>query len=140
MIETTSADDGTSGRCLEVQAETLDRVFADVAAALSARITDLGRVVPRELRLLELRAPDRQQLLRDWIHTVLQTFTLESMLFSRFQVTVDDSDGESTLRARLWGEPYNDQWHPAAGEPPKLDASEATLRREGPLWHARVSV
>lgn len=74
--------------------------FAQCALALTAVITDLRMVEPREPIALACSAPALETLLLDFLDALLLQMDLKKMLFSRFEVQLEDG----RLRATAWGE------------------------------------
>lgn len=79
---------------------TLAEAFAQGALAMSAVITDLGQVEPREAVVVEAEAPDRELLFVDWLNVLVYEMAARKMLFSRYAVTTDGRH----LHATAWGE------------------------------------
>jgi SHS2 domain-containing protein len=89
---------------------TKEEAFAQAAAALTAVITDLENVAPKQMVEVACQDPDEQLLFVDWLNALLYEMSTRRMLFSRFEV---DIRGEF-LSARVWGEKiHRDKHHPA---------------------------
>lgn len=74
--------------------------FAQAACALSAIITDLERIIPEESITVNCDAVDDELLLTEWLNSLIFEMSTRNMLFSRFEVTIDDHH----LSATAWGE------------------------------------
>jgi SHS2 domain-containing protein len=92
--------------------ETLAAAFEQAALALTAVITDLERVEPREPVEIHCEAPDPEILLYDFLNSLVYEIAVGGRLFSRFEVEID---GEH-LTARAWGEPVDVARHQPAVE------------------------
>lgn len=92
--------------------ETLGAAFEQAALALTAVITDLERVEPREPVEIRCEAPDPEILLYDFLNRLVYEIAVGGRLFSRFEVEID---GEH-LNARAWGEPVDVARHQPAVE------------------------
>jgi len=79
---------------------TLAQAFEQAAMAMTAAITDLATVVPKEKILLSCDAPDAELLLVDWLNALVYEMATRSMLFSRFEVQLQGNH----LTAQAWGE------------------------------------
>ncbi len=79
---------------------TREEAFAQAAAALTAVITNLEDITPKELVEVTCEAPDEQLLFADWLNALLYEMSTRRMLFSRFEVHIEDN----RLTARAWGE------------------------------------
>lgn len=91
--------------------------FAGAACALTAVITDPDVVRPREAVIVRCSNPDPELLLTDWLNGLIYEMSTRRMLFSRFDVLIDD--GELTATAR--GEPVDRRRHQ-----PRVEAKGAT--------------
>ncbi|BCX88398.1 tRNA nucleotidyltransferase [Methylomarinovum tepidoasis] len=94
---------------------TLEEAFAQAALALTAVTTDPARVEPRQAVTIELERDDDgdlELLLVDFLDAVIYEMAVRKMLFSRFDVEIDDR----RLRATLWGEPVDRARHQPAVE------------------------
>jgi len=89
------ADIGVRG-----QGATLAQAFEQAALALTAVITDLADVAPKEMTRLSCTAPDAELLLVDWLNTLIYEMATRNMLFSRFEVHLEGN----RLTAQVWGE------------------------------------
>lgn len=74
--------------------------FEQAALALTAVITDPAGVHPAEPVDIVCEAPDLEYLLVDWLNTLVFEMATRHMLFSRFEVDIQ----QTRLRARAWGE------------------------------------
>jgi SHS2 domain-containing protein len=91
---------------------TIDEAFAQAALALIAVITDPAGVDARETVAVRCDAPDRDLLLVDWLNALIFEIAANKMLFSRFEVHVDNHH----LSALAWGEPIDPARHQPAVE------------------------
>ena len=89
------ADIGVRGR-----GKTLAQAFEQTAIAMMAVITEPERIQPQQAIELSCAAPDQELLLVDWLNALVYEMATRKMLFSRFEVTVQ----EQQLTARAWGE------------------------------------
>jgi len=91
---------------------TKEAAFEGAALALTAVITDLGLVIPRRAVTVLCEAPDDELLLVDWLNAVVYEMAIRKMLFSRFEVHLNDH----SLHATAWGEPVEVTRHRPAVE------------------------
>lgn len=80
--------------------ETLEQAFEQAALALTAVVTDLSCVRPREMISISCEAPDDELLLVDWLNALIFEMATRSMLFSRFEVRLEGR----RLNAKIGGE------------------------------------
>jgi tRNA nucleotidyltransferase (CCA-adding enzyme) len=116
------ADIGIRGR-----GETRDRAFAEAARALTAVATDPDSVVPRLAVQIRCRAPDPELLLVEWLNALVYEMATRHMLFSRFDVKIDDG---LELTATAWGEPIDVASHHPAVEPKGATVTALRVARE----------
>ncbi len=89
---------------------TLEQAFEQAALALTAVIVDPAAVAPKEAIRLFCEAPDAELLLVDWLNTLVYEMVTRNMLFSRFEVHLEDE----RLDAQVWGEALEPgRHHPA---------------------------
>ena len=79
---------------------TLEQAFEQAALALTAVITDLEIVATKEMLQISCIAPNAELLLADWLNSLIFEMVTRNMLFSRFEVHLEDS----RLTAKVWGE------------------------------------
>jgi SHS2 domain-containing protein len=100
--------DHTADLGLRVRAADLNTLFAEAATALFSTIfEDPATVVPKQSVEIELAPDDPEYLLFDWLKTLLYHFDAEHLLFSRFDVRID----ETGLKGTAWGEPLDRSRH-----------------------------
>jgi SHS2 domain-containing protein len=92
---------------------TLAEAFEQAALALTAVVTDPGRVRERETVEIEIRGSDPELLLVDWLNAIIYEMATRSFLFGRFEVSLQDD----VLRALISGEPVDRARHRPAVEP-----------------------
>ena len=91
---------------------TLADAFAGAATAMTSVICDPDRIADREAVTFECAAPDNELLLVDWLNALIYEMATRRMLFSRFDVGIDDHH----LTATAWGEPIDISRHQPAAE------------------------
>ena len=91
---------------------SLDEAFVQAALALTAVITDPGKVNPAVPVKIRCEAPDRELLLADWLNALIFETATRRMLFGRFELTME---GQS-IRATAWGEKVDRERHQPAVE------------------------
>lgn len=121
--------DHTGELQLEVEADSLDALFAEAAAALAEVLRGHGAGEPAS-RQVEVRAPDRAALLVEWLSELLYLADAEGFLAERVRSL---QVGRRRLQATVEGR---------RGRPsPLLKAVTyhgLELRRRGHGYHARV--
>ena len=116
---------------------TLAAAFEQAALAMTAVVTDPGRVAPDEAVEIRCEAPDEELLLADWLNALILEMAARRMLFSRFEVSLD---GHS-LHATAWGEPVDPDKHQPAVEIKGATYTELKAGRdESGRWLAQCVV
>ncbi len=115
---------------------TLASALEQVALALTAVITDPGRVEARESIDVACEAPTSDDLLFDWIDAIVFHMSTRHMLFGRFDVRVDGN----RLTARLGGEPVDLERHEPAIEVKGPTYTELRVDPAGDGWLAQCVV
>jgi SHS2 domain-containing protein len=103
IIEHT-ADVGLSAR-----GDTLAEVFSHLAKGMFDLVTDESQIDDRDRYEIECSADDLEQLLVDWLSELLFLHETEEVVFSRFDVHIDQNAG--TLTAHVYGEPFDMSKH-----------------------------
>ena len=130
--------DHTADIGFELEAGSLDELFASAAVAFTSAITDAAAVRPAESRRVRLTADDRELLLVEWLEELLYRLDAELMLFSRAEVAIDEGAGSLVLEATLHGEPFNPEKHPQKVAVKGITYHGLEVRRDGERWRARV--
>jgi SHS2 domain-containing protein len=93
-------------------APTIAQAFEQAAIAMTAVITDPDQVLAQKSVSIQCSAPDFELLLVDWINELIYTMAVHNLLFSRYQVTIN----QGVLSATALGEPLNREKHQPAVE------------------------
>jgi SHS2 domain-containing protein len=79
----------------------LKQVFANAALGLFSLITELDTVSEKNIYHIQVKAPDRDALLVNWLNELIYRFEAKEMLFHRFTIsTLTDTE----LKATGYGE------------------------------------
>jgi len=116
--------------------ETKGQAFEQTALAMTAIITDLDKVTPKEPVEIECEAPDAELLLVDWLNSLIYEMATRKFLFRRFEVAVN---GER-LHATAWGEPVDVEKHKPAVEIKGATYTALRVARENGHWVAQTVV
>ncbi len=110
--------------------------FEQAARAMTAVITELDLVAPREAVSIECEAPDDELLLAEWLNALVYEMATRRMLFSRFAVTIDGP----RLSAEVRGEPVDVGRHRPAVEVKGATYTMLRVAREAGGWIAQTVV
>lgn len=102
----------TADLAVELAAATVQELFAEAAAALTACLVDGAVVAPLEERKVALQGADLDRLLVAWLGEALAAFDIDRFLVGRAEATIERSAGGYELRGLLRGEPLDTSRHP----------------------------
>jgi SHS2 domain-containing protein len=116
---------------------TREEAFAQAAMALTAVITDLEKVEPRQAVDIECKEQDDDLLFIDWLSSLLYEMDTRSMLFRRFEIEAVAGG----LKARAWGEPVDVARHEPAVEVKAATYADLKAERKSDgIWVAQCIV
>ncbi len=115
---------------------TCAEAFEEAALALTAIVTDPGKVRALELIELACEAPDVELLLPDWLNALIYEMAVRRMLFGRYEVAIEGA----TLRGKAWGEAVDAERHHPAVEPKGATYTALSVKDEGGQWVAQCVV
>lgn len=125
---------------VEIEAGSLEELFAEATRALCNCITEVGDVLPHESRLVELAAPDADRLLLTWLRELLAVFASEGLLFSVARVTITSREaGGVALEAQAWGEPFDAARHALRRPIDTIDPHALRITSDDGRWRTRLS-
>lgn len=102
-------DNITSDVVFEAYGETLNELFANAAEAMFTMICKIEHIEPKEERKIEAEADSVEDLLVNWLQSLIAAVDIEEMFFSKFKIT-DISDNKVT------GYAYGQSVTPELGE------------------------
>ena len=116
---------------------TLADAFEQTALAMTAVVTDPARVAPKKAVDIHCEAPDDELLLVDWLNALILEMAARHMLFSRFEVRIEDH----RLVAAAWGETVDPSKHQPAVEIKGATYTQLSVGRdESGQWVAQCVV
>ncbi len=83
-----------------------------------------------------VHAPDPEILLTDWLNALMYVMATRKMLFSRFEVCIEDD----RLHAHAWGEPVNRLRHQPVVEIKGATYTELAVTHDETGWIAQCVV
>jgi SHS2 domain-containing protein len=131
------ADVGVRGR-----GATPGEAFAGAALALEALLAgDPTSVRGEREETVLCRAPDLEGLLVDFLDELIYLFATRRLVFSRFDVGVEESvPGGHSLRAKAFGERWDASRHAATVEPKGVTFTALRVARDAGGWVAQCVV
>jgi tRNA nucleotidyltransferase (CCA-adding enzyme) len=110
--------------------------FEQAALAMTAAVTDVDSVAPREAVRVQCAAPDDELLLVDWLNALVYEMSTRRMLFSRFEVRFSNGN----LSGEAWGEAVDPARHHPAVEVKGATYTTLRVAREGGGWLAQTVI
>ena len=110
---------------------TPEEAFAQAAQALTAVVTRVP-VEPSSAVEVACQAPDLELLFVDWLNAIIYEMAVRRMLFSRFDVRIEDN----RLAATLWGEAVDVARHAPACEPKGATYTALRVGEDRDGWSA----
>jgi tRNA nucleotidyltransferase (CCA-adding enzyme) len=114
-----------------------EEAFEQAGLALTAVITDLNSVQPETVVQVTCQAPSQELLFVDWLNAIVYEMATRRMLFSRFQVELQDD----RLAGKLWGQEVDLAQHERAVEVKGATYTELQVTQQpGGEWIAQCVV
>ena len=116
---------------------TAAQAFEQAALAMTAIVSDVQNIADRDAVTIDCHAPDLELLLVDWLNALIYEMATRKMLFSHFEVTIEDTH----LQGTAWGEPIDRVKHQ-----PSVEIKGATYtdlkvyQRKDGVWTAQCVV
>jgi tRNA nucleotidyltransferase (CCA-adding enzyme) len=115
---------------IKATADSLGKAFEDAAVGLTAIVTEPNNVAKIESVKIECSAENNELLLVDWLNSVIYEMAVRKMLFSRFEVRIENLK----VSATIWGEKINQQKHSPAVEPKAVTYNQLSVKNENGNW------
>ncbi len=127
----------TADMGIEATAGTPEELFAEAALGLLEMIFGESEADFREERTVEVHGGDLGELLVNWLNEVLYLFEMQQFCPAGFEVELR---GETRLKARVSGEPFDPRRHPVEREVKAVTYHLLEVGRSGDQWRAVVYV
>ena len=95
-------DEITSDVMFEAYGETLKDIFANAAEAMLTIICKIDQVEPKIEKKVEVNADSVEDLMINWLQSLIAKVDIDEMFFSKFKIT---DITETSLTAFVYGEP-----------------------------------
>ena len=129
--------DHTADLGLRVYGSSLAELFENAGFALFDVLTDMARVKPRQTLSFRLQRDNMEELLVEWLGSLLYEFDTGRLLFSQF--SVEHIDG-LWLAASARGEQFSPGCHEIKTRLKAVTYHGLSIRRENGLWQATVVI
>jgi len=120
---------------LEVEAPTLPLLFERAGIATLALMLDLAAIEPRTRATLALAADDVEELLHDWLQTLVVRAQTDGLAFT--ELTVEAVD-ERSVQAHGAGEHVDPRRHRSYTEIKGVTYHQLAVRETPDGWWARI--
>ena len=120
----------------EATSNTLNGLFESCAAALTEIMVDPKTVKPRVTRNFDIRADTLDRLLYDFLTELIVVKDVDSLLFSKYQVSV--ASDQKSLKATAKGEAIDRQRHGLRNDAKAVTMHMFGVKKTGPTWKAIV--
>ncbi len=122
---------------LRVQADSLEELLTEAARGLLATlVANPQAVLPVQEKTIALSAEDLSYLLFDWLSELLYAFETEKLLFSTFDLRLNDGQLSATCR----GEPMDPSRHQMEHEVKAITYHGLKVEQSSEGWKAEVIV
>jgi SHS2 domain-containing protein len=105
--------------------QTKEKAFGQAALALTAVITDLQTVEPKEAVDITCNEQEDELLFVSWLNALIYEIATRQMLFSKFEINIKDQQ----LQAKAWGEKINLKKHKPAVEVKAATFADLKVRK-----------
>jgi SHS2 domain-containing protein len=127
--------DHTADIGVMVYGEDLKALFENAGRAFFHVITDLRKVKGRTERWIEIDGKELSRLMVEWLTELLYLHEVEHLLFKGFEV---ECVGESGLRAKVKGEPFQEGVHIIKTEVKAVTYHQIFVNKVNGGWKAQV--
>ena len=127
--------DHTADVGVKANGKNLSEAFENAAKGMFDIITDKSEIESVGQYNIELKAPNLEQLLVDFLSELLFLNSAKNLVFGFFKVELDDK--KSSLSARVFGERYNISKHKIGSEIKAVTYHMLEVRNKRP-YHVQV--
>lgn len=132
--------DHTADVLFEAEGSTLSELFEQCALAVEDTQITLDNVGTSEVREITGKNNNIEHLLFDFLDDLLFYKDSEMLIFSKFDVTVEEKDGEFQLTCTASGEMLDQEKHEQKVDVKAITMHMFEVRKDGDVWKARVLV
>jgi len=114
--------------------KTPDEVFRDAARAVFTLMVDPKLINPSLRRPINVRADDLETLLVEWLAALLAEKDLTGLIFSDFEVSIDNGPAGYTLEGAGLGEGFDPKRHSPGTEVKGVSYLGLAVKEEEGRW------
>ena len=130
--------DHTADLGIEIQAESVNRLFSEAALAFADCITEVGKIRDRRQRSLRVVSESLELLLVDWLSELLFVFESDGELFSGVEAEVSETDRGWQVVASAGGEEFDEVRHPLKIPIKAVTYHGLAVTRDNDQWYGRI--
>lgn len=127
--------DYMSDAFIEAYGSTLEEAFANAALGMLNVMLDIDRVEPKEEDEVKVDGADLENLLYNWLESILLKAWIDTFIPCRFKIKIDRK--RNRLEGRIWGEPYDRKKHGYKTEVKGVTYHEMNITEENGRWKLR---
>lgn len=116
-----------------------DEAFSQTAIALTSVVTDVETVRAKDQLSISCEAQDDEQLLVDWLNTLIYHMATSKLLFKQCNVSISHN-GSFKLEALCRGEPMDRNRHKLNVEIKGATYTELSVKKDNHEWIAQTIV
>ena len=120
---------------LTIYGYSLEQLFEHAAFAMFDNLCNLEQVKESKMVKVTAQGDDREELLVNFLNELLFLQAVKGWLFRRFKVQKLDN---TTIKAQVWGEPYNMVRHELFHEIKSATYHDIHIRKEDGFWRVDV--
>lgn len=134
-MKTFSMIDHTADIGIEVYGETFPSLLEHAGSALFQIITDTSKIKESISYQIDIPSENHEVALRQWLENLMIQFNGSNYLFTKFQVSMDES---SHYIGKAWGEIYNPERHIIHTEIKGITYHQFQVCKTSDGWKARI--
>ncbi len=115
--------------------KSLNELFENAALAMFEVMVDTTKIEPKEKKIIEVEGDDLKSLLFNWLNELLYYFGAEGLVFSKFEVQVDEKNYK--LKAFCYGEHFDPEKHEGKTEVKACTMHKMEIEKND-VWKAQV--
>jgi SHS2 domain-containing protein len=96
---------------IEAYGSTLDEAFEKAGEALEDTMVDIDTIRPEIEERIKVEGKDMQELLYEWLESLIVKQDIEGMLYSKFACKISKEKKGVTLEATVSGEKFDPERH-----------------------------
>lgn len=120
---------------IKVWGDILPELFSNAAYAMFSIIINLESVEEKLSQVVEVEAPNYEELLVEWLRELLYLSSVKELLFKRFEI---EELEETRLRSTCYGEPIDLNRHELLTEVKTVTYHQLYIKKSSRGWEAQV--